>query len=209
VTIDSFERQVQRSTSVAWLAMTAMALYGARRGRHAAGRRVGSPFTERPGWLYAIVGSVYLFLIVRLWRPLPMGHAPVARAATTSVGAVFSGVGTGLIIAGRLALGDMYNVSSVFGTQLYTGHRLVTSGPFALVRHPMYLGALIAGIGAVLTYRTWGVLFVALHWPVLLARGQREDEALAAEFGDEWERYRRRVPAWVPTLRQPTSRRGC
>jgi protein-S-isoprenylcysteine O-methyltransferase Ste14 len=65
----------------------------------------------------------------------------------------------------------------------------------------MYLGALLAGAGAVLTYRTWAVLFVALHWPVLLVRGRREEEALAAEFGDAWLQYQERVPAWLPSLR--------
>jgi protein-S-isoprenylcysteine O-methyltransferase Ste14 len=103
----------------------------------------------------------------------------------------------------------MYNVSSAFGTRLYTGHRLVSRGPFALVRHPMYVGALIAGLGAVLVYRTWAVLFVLLHWPIFVLRARREDEALAAEFGDEWHVYRRRVSGWVPSLPRPSSRQSC
>jgi len=181
--------------------MAVMALHGAWRGRHATGRRVGSPFTERPWWLYALAGGVYLLLMMRLWRPLPVLLTPPARAAATTSGVVLSALGAGLIIGGRLALGDMYNVSSAFGTQLYTEHRLVTSGPFAVVRHPMYLGALLAGAGAVLTYRTWAVLFVALHWPVLLVRARREEEALAAEFGEAWLGYQKRVPAWLPSLR--------
>ncbi len=201
VAIESYQRHIQRATSVAWLAMAAMALHGAWRGRHATGRKVGSPFTERPWWLYALAGGGYLLVLVRLWRPLPLGRAPLARVAATTSGAVLSALGAALIIAGRFALGDMYNVSSAFGTQLYTGHRLVTSGPFAVVRHPMYLGALIAGVGAVLTYRTWAVLFVALHWPVLLVRGRREENALQAEFGEAWLRYQERVPAWLPSLR--------
>jgi protein-S-isoprenylcysteine O-methyltransferase Ste14 len=201
LTIAAYERHVQRATSVAWLAMAVMALDGAWRGRHATGRKIGSPFTERPWWLYAVAGGVYLLLMMRLWRPLPVLRTPNTRVAATTSGAVLSALGAGLIIAGRLALGDMYNVSSAFGTQLYTGHRLVTSGPFAAVRHPMYLGALLAGAGAVLTYRTWAVLFVALHWPVLLVRGRREEEALAAEFGDAWLQYQERVPAWLPSLR--------
>jgi protein-S-isoprenylcysteine O-methyltransferase Ste14 len=54
----------------------------------------------------------------------------------------------------------MYNVSSAFGNRLYADQELVTSGPFALVRHPMYLGALIAGMGGVLLFRTWSAVLV-------------------------------------------------
>jgi protein-S-isoprenylcysteine O-methyltransferase Ste14 len=122
-------------------------------------------------------------------------------------GAVLSILGIAFIMWGRITLGRMYNVSSAFGNRLYADQELVTSGPFALARHPMYLGALIAGMGGVLLFRTWSAVLVLAHEPVFWVRAGREDQALEAEFGEKWRAYARRVHAGVPVLGGPARRR--
>jgi protein-S-isoprenylcysteine O-methyltransferase Ste14 len=124
--------------------------------------------------------------------------------AASASGAALSLIGMGLIMWGRLTLGRMYNVSSAFGNRLYADQELVTCGPFALARHPMYVGALIAGVGGVLLYRTWAAVLVLAHEAVFWVRAGREDQALAEEFGDTWWAYARRVRAGVPVLGGPT-----
>jgi Cu+-exporting ATPase len=96
----------------------------------------------------------------------------------------------------------MYKVSSGFGVQLNVRHRLVTHGPFALVRHPMYLGLQVAAVGGLLLYRTWTFVFVTANFLALAIRAKREEQALAIEFGDQWNAYARRVPAWIPRFRR-------
>jgi protein-S-isoprenylcysteine O-methyltransferase Ste14 len=96
----------------------------------------------------------------------------------------------------------MFNVSSGFGVQLYADQRLITRGPFAIVRHPMYLGVLIAALGAILIYRTWTPVFAALNFLGLIYRARREEQILAAEFGEQWAAYCRNVPAWIPRFRR-------
>jgi protein-S-isoprenylcysteine O-methyltransferase Ste14 len=115
--------------------------------------------------------------------------------------------GLGMVLWGRLALGKMYFVSSSLGVQLQKDHELVTHGLYALVRHPMYLGILMVGLGGILLYRTWTLVFVSLNFPVLLLRAKREEEALGEEFGEEWMKYRRRVPAWLPTFMKTSYRK--
>lgn len=202
MTEDPLEQQVRRWTAIAWLVPTVMALQGAWRGRHARGRTVGRPFTQIPWWLYCVVGTAGLLLSIRTWRPLPVARSRPTSVAASVSGGLLSGLGIGLIVWGRVALGEMYNVSSALGVRLYTGHRLITSGPFAIVRHPMYLGAFIAGLGALLVYRTWTMVLILACFPVFVARARLEDEALAGEFGEAWQTYGRRVPGWVPRLRQ-------
>ena len=202
--MDEFERSLRLWTAISWLVPTAMALQGAWRGRHASGRRVGRPFARMPTWSFAAVLVPYVALLVRLWRPLPVRLTPASGLLLSSTGAVLSLVGMGLVIWGRVALGRLYNVSSAFGTQLYSDQELVTHGPFALMRHPMYAGALIAGIGGVLLYRTWAAVLVLAHETVFWVRAGREEQALAAEFGDSWRAYARRVPAGVPVLGGPS-----
>lgn len=181
--------------------MVVMALGGIWQGTHQPlGRAVGRPYTRLPWWLLGGFSALYVLLLVRLWRPLPVRLAPPARAAVLAAGVALYAGGLALIAAGRCALGSMYNVSSALGAQLYAGHRLVTTGPFAVVRHPMYAGALAWAVGAVLLYRTWAVLLILAHMPVLWVRARREEAVLAREFGESWQAYRRQVPSGVPGL---------
>lgn len=188
-------------------ALTALsaALTGITRGRRRP--RVGSlgqaNAVSRPVPLAAATAG-FLGVSAVLWRPLPIPLGLRAQALAAGTGATAPLAGVGLYLAGMAALGPAYNVSSTFGASLFEGQRLVTSGPYAIVRHPMYLGLAIAAVGASLLYRTGTTLAYVVALPVLVARARREDEALAAAFGPEWAAYRDRVPAWIPR----PSRRG-
>jgi protein-S-isoprenylcysteine O-methyltransferase Ste14 len=164
---------------------------------------VGRSFAEWPKWWLFGFLVPYVALFARLWRPLPVRLSPTQRLMASAGGAVLSLLGMGLILWGRVTLGRMYNLSSALGNQLYADQELVTSGPFAWVRHPMYLGALIASVGGVLLYRTWAAVLVLAHEMVFWVRAGKEEQALAAEFGDAWRTYARRVPAGVPVFGGP------
>ncbi len=103
-----------------------------------------------------------------------------------------------LYLWGFSTLGKMFSAASGFGVRLYADHRLITSGPFAFVRHPMYLAVIAAGFGALLIYQTWGMAFFASNMLGLIFRTWREEQILEAEFPEEWDEYCRRVPAWIP-----------
>jgi len=106
------------------------------------------------------------------------------------------------ILWGRLMLGKNYFVSTGFGAQLFKDHQLITIGPYAIVRHPMYAGLILAALGSVLLYFTWTTFYFACFAPLLLFRARREEQALAAEFGEKWTEYSRHVPAFIPRLRR-------
>lgn len=145
-------------------------------------------------------------VLVGLWRPLPLRLSPRGRAATTLAGAGVFSAGIALFHWAKRSMGDMYDVSSSAGAQLFAGHRLVTGGPFAYVRHPVYIGGMLAYTGALLMYRTWAVLLITLNALSLVQRSRREEEVLAAQFGEQWYRYAERVPAWIPRLAAPLGR---
>lgn len=77
----------------------------------------------------------------------------------------------------------------------------MTSGPFAYVRHPMYLGLVLASLGTLAMYRTWTTLLFVAQTPILIVRARQEDRLLALAFDDDWVRYAVRVPAWLPPVR--------
>jgi protein-S-isoprenylcysteine O-methyltransferase Ste14 len=142
----------------------------------------------------------YAVVMVLLWNPVVPGLSPAAGLALSVAGALLVSAGAAFVVWGRLALGRYHNLSSTTGVELFVDHHLITSGPYAIVRHPMYLGFAVAVIGSLLLYRTWTIVFLAVQGLVFLSRARREEQALAAQFGTEWEAYRRRVPAIVPRL---------
>jgi len=82
---------------------------------------------------------------------------------------------------------------------LQAKHRLVQHGPYAFVRHPMYLGYWLALAGVTLVYRTWTpLLFLVMCVPSFYRRAQREEVALATAFGDEWRGYAARAKFLIP-----------
>ena len=169
--------------------------------RHPTGRQSGRvPATLRRPLFYALLSLGYFGLCARLWQPLRLSLSWSARVVALFLGSLLHFTGLALVLWGRLALGPMYNVSSGLGAHLYADQQLVTAGPYAYVRHPMYLGLFLAAAGGLLLYRVWTFLFVIVTFLGLPARAGYEEQALAAEFGPAWEAYCRRVPRWLPRL---------
>ncbi len=202
--LESLERRARHCGAVAALLVTVMALLGLGQalGRPK-GRIVGRAYERLPLPFYVGVAVGEIAAVLQLWQPIPLRLSRPLRVATLIAGSLFYGGGLALVVWGRVALGSMYNVSTTQGAELYAEHRLVTFGPFALVRHPMYLGALLGAFGGVLLYRTWSLVLILAHVPVFFIRARREEEALAAEFGEKWQTYARRVPAGIPLLNRP------
>ena len=86
---------------------------------------------------------------------------------------------------------------------LYEDHELVRSGPYGLVRHPIYtsLLAMLLCTILVLTPWGWGAVAVALFVAGTEIRVHTEDGLLESRFGDEFRKYRSRVRAYVPFVR--------
>ncbi|MCU0485373.1 MAG: isoprenylcysteine carboxylmethyltransferase family protein [Anaerolineales bacterium] len=152
----------------------------------------------RSPWFYLVTSAIFFGISFLGWVPLPLSIPPPAHAWMLLLGALLYFPGIGLALWGRLALGKNYFVSTGFSAQLFTGHRLITGGPFAFVRHPMYAGLILAALGSLMIYHTWTTLLFACFAPALFFRARREETALAAEFGVQWQKYCQRVPAFLP-----------
>jgi protein-S-isoprenylcysteine O-methyltransferase Ste14 len=84
---------------------------------------------------------------------------------------------------------------------LKADHTLIRSGPYALVRHPIYSGLLLALLGTAVAIGEWrGLLALALATGAILLRVGAEDVLMAEAFGDDYADYRRRTKALVPFL---------
>jgi protein-S-isoprenylcysteine O-methyltransferase Ste14 len=74
------------------------------------------------------------------------------------------------------------------------GQRVISAGPYAYVRHPMYAGALPLILAMPIALGSWwGLIVAALSLPLLIARILDEERALSAELAG-YDDYRRAVP---------------
>jgi len=81
--------------------------------------------------------------------------------------------------------------------------QLVTRGPFGLVRHPLYLAAILVWLALWLVFASPLALALALLYvvPGYWIYARSEEEMLAAHFGEAYARYRNEVGMLLPRLR--------
>jgi protein-S-isoprenylcysteine O-methyltransferase Ste14 len=84
---------------------------------------------------------------------------------------------------------------------LKVDHELITTGPYAIVRHPIYTGLLLGILGQALARGEWrGLLAFALVAAVLWAKLRLEEQWMRSHFGEPYQRYSRRVAALLPLV---------
>ena len=107
--------------------------------------------------------------------------------------------GTGLFLAGA---GLRVWAQEHVRYRLDGAHSLATTGPYRRLRNPVYLGTILLCVGAVVTTgRLWLAAVTALWCAAVYVPVVRFEEGhLEGKFGDDYRRYRRRVPRWRPRL---------
>jgi protein-S-isoprenylcysteine O-methyltransferase Ste14 len=86
---------------------------------------------------------------------------------------------------------------------LYKNERVTTSGPYAFVKNPLYLGTLLIMVGLCIMASNWVLLAIGLAvFAVYYApfKQRRESGRLRERFGESWTRYDRAVPGYLPRL---------
>jgi protein-S-isoprenylcysteine O-methyltransferase Ste14 len=112
------------------------------------------------------------------------------------IGLALDLVGVGFAIWARLTLGT--NWSGMVMT-IKQGHELVQSGPYAIIRHPIYAGFLLAMAGTALTIGTLSsYLGVAAGLAALMIRVSIEENLMREQFSETHEAYRRHTSKLIP-----------
>lgn len=204
MTLPSIELIVRWLGELTAFSMLGILFYGIWRGaQRKVGRVTGNAGQLLHSSLYYFVASAIFFGLAYVgWIPIPWEISPQARVWMLACGSLLFFPGLAFLLWARLILGKYYFVSTAVGAQLFADHQLVKTGPYAIVRHPMYVGLAFAAWGALLIYFTWTTVYFACFAPLLAFRALREERALSAEFGEQWQEYCRQVPAFIPRLRK-------
>ena len=110
-------------------------------------------------------------------------------------GALVTALGLLFTVWARIHLGRNWS-----GTvTIKRDHELIAGGPYAIVRHPIYTGLIVAFIGSAMARGEWrGILAVFIAWAALWRKLRLEERWMIERFGEHYIAYCRRVPALVP-----------
>ena len=138
----------------------------------------------------------------RSWLPVPLGLAVVVLRTGEVDGPWPVAIGAGLVLVGELLRAwAVRHIGTISRTRTSTRQGpLIMSGPFRVVRNPLYLGNWMIWSGLVVASRLVWMLPIA--WAVFaLQYGTMviwEETRLRSMFGRQYERYARGVSRWVP-----------
>jgi len=154
---------------------------------------------------YVLASSAALLLLFWQWRPIGgvvwQVDQPVARAALFGL----FGAGWLLVLATTFLINhfDLFGLRQVWlhlRGEAYRPLSFVTPGPYRHVRHPLYVGWLLA-FWATPMMTAAHFLFAAVTTAYILVAIQFEERDLAAFHGERYAEYRRSVPMLVPRVR--------
>ncbi|HSY36433.1 MAG TPA: isoprenylcysteine carboxylmethyltransferase family protein [Acidobacteriaceae bacterium] len=128
------------------------------------------------------------WLYRQLW---PVGLWPFwLGAAITIAGLLFA-------VSAREYLGRNWSSS----VTIKQGHELITTGPYSVVRHPIYTGILIGFLGmAIAISQVRGFFTLALFFLTFWLKLRREEQFMRSQFGEVYATYAQHTAALVPYL---------
>jgi len=129
----------------------------------------------------------------------------IAPAAAIRPGAAAFAVGMVILVAGLVLRGwSIMTLGEYFtGTVLVSADQpVVTAGPYGVLRHPSYLGAMLAFVGVGLTAANWASLagMALLPLAAILWRIHAEERALLAALGDRYRAYAAQHKRLIPLV---------
>jgi protein-S-isoprenylcysteine O-methyltransferase Ste14 len=108
--------------------------------------------------------------------------------------AALTAVGIGVAIWARVFLGRNWSPRPAMKEH----HELVTTGPYAYVRHPIYTGMLLAAFGTALTGAIFGIVVFIFASMIFLSRIEKEEKIMLELFPNEYPIYQARTRRLVP-----------
>lgn len=128
-----------------------------------------------------------------------LGRRVVARTfELRALGVVFIWIGIGIALWARWHLGQYWSGRIT----IKEGHKLIRTGPYARLRHPIYTGLVLAATGTAMEIDRWrGVAAVCVILLGFCIKAKREEALLAKEFGAEFDKHRRATGFLLPKLR--------
>jgi protein-S-isoprenylcysteine O-methyltransferase Ste14 len=143
-------------------------------------------------WREIAVRLAFFALVVLALQVAAVGHAlpndfsyPLNSSTPMGViGFVFCVLGIGMAILGRASFDE--------------GAELITTGPYALVRHPIYGGMLLAMLGSAIGQSLFWLLPLGVYGPKFILSARREERLLIEQSPERYRAYMQRTKMLLP-----------
>jgi protein-S-isoprenylcysteine O-methyltransferase Ste14 len=162
-------------------------------------RNVGSPISWKEGGLRL---AILLIVMLTLGSPR-LRHAVAGVQTETDGGPLMRAGGVALCALGiALAILARYQLGRNWGMPMSRKQdpELVTTGPYAVLRHPVYAGLLLAMLGSAVAASVFWLLPLLLFGAYFIYSARAEEKLMLAQFPAQYPAYIRRTKMLVPFL---------
>lgn len=150
---------------------------------------------DRHGYIYAI--AIAPAAIITFWPETAIWPLNRILFQSNTVGLILVFAGAAFAGLARLSLGANWSSRA----RIRADHTLSTSGPYRIVRHPIYFGLLLLYLGtAMILGQARGYIAFVIVFVTWLIKSRTEDRFLAECFGPDFAAYRRRTKALIPGI---------
>jgi protein-S-isoprenylcysteine O-methyltransferase Ste14 len=162
-------------------------------------RETGTPAGQRGTARAPVVANLAAFGVFFASLLIFSGDSEASLALPLAMsGCLLAVAGATLVLRSRAELGAAWS----FVPRADQSRGLVTTGPYRLVRHPIYLGLILLALGQALAFSSWfaGVIVLVGIVPTFAWRAGAEETLLSRAFGERYLLYRRQTKMIIPRL---------
>jgi protein-S-isoprenylcysteine O-methyltransferase Ste14 len=156
-----------------------------------------APGTRRRWFIYRLGVLALVYILIRYTDFFNLiGSYRSSNLIIEGLGVVLTVLGVGVAIWARLYLGRNWGMPM----SQREDPELVTTGPYAYVRHPIYSGILLALVGSALTLGASFAIFFLVSTFYFLYSAPIEEKNMAQRFPDAYPAYKKRTKMLIPFL---------
>ncbi len=153
-------------------------------------------FTKRKIMMY---GLWFAILVIFSQLLLDVSILPMqSNFLIELVGFLIVILGVGIAVIARAQLGT--NWANAWEYQIKQRHKLITTGIYAYIRHPIYTGVALEIIGAELVAQSYLFLFFFLAFLAAYKQGKLEEVILEKHFGKAYAEYKKKTKMLIPFI---------
>lgn len=149
-------------------------------------------------WVPILSGIIWLAdIVVCVLDIVILQHGIYSLTYVGIVGVTLFLAGRGLYEVARRILGKFFSEA----VRILPEHKLITRGPYSLIRHPIYLGEILCAFSIpMIANSLYGFVIMLVIIPILLYRISIEEKVLVSKFGQEYIEYAHKTKKIIPYI---------